>query len=182
MDGLSLPLWNSLGNPSIPLPVVFSSRDPDRGVHAHAGIPSAAVPGIRGCGRSRLESGIAHGGLSDRGELLVEFHSFPRSFGNCPGILEFYRVWRGRIQTPPGHGTSRGSLGVDPEGSRCPPGVDRELPGAPQVWIRRIWNSPGVDPERTKVPVPVNPLGIVTAPSSGEHTGISGDSLDLSVP
>lgn len=44
------------------------SRDPHRGVHAHAGLPSASVSRVGGRGGRGLEGRAAHGGLPNRGE------------------------------------------------------------------------------------------------------------------
>ncbi|RMB90216.1 hypothetical protein DUI87_33352 [Hirundo rustica rustica] len=143
----------------------ISSRDSDRVVHAHAGIPSAAVPGIRGRGRSRLESGIAHGGLPDRGESLTEFRSFPPgAFGEFPqGIPESSRVRirrdpesSGWWEFPRFFGCGSGGF---PVSSRCGIRSFQELfrlgsggSGILQVGIRRFWNSPGWDQEVPEFP------------------------------
>lgn len=52
-------------------PLLARSRDPHRGVHAHAGLPGAAVPGVGGRGGRGLEGRAAHRGLPHRGEAVL---------------------------------------------------------------------------------------------------------------
>lgn len=50
---------------SLTCPPVFSSRDPDRGVRPHAGLPGPAVPGVGGPGGRGLEGGAQDWRLPD---------------------------------------------------------------------------------------------------------------------
>lgn len=61
--------------------VVFSSSDSYRGVHPHPGLPRAAVPGVRGRGRRRLESRPQDGRFPDRGTATFYLQPFKKYLG-----------------------------------------------------------------------------------------------------